>query len=494
MEAVLAIDQGSSGTKVIVLGAGFEVLARTFRPVTTSCPREGWVEFSPDDVWSSVCESVETSVAALPRGTKIVAAGIANQRESAIAWERKTLTSVGPGISWQCRRGIEYCRSAAKIVGLDRFHRLTGLHLDTSVSAPKFAWLVENAGREVDVAVGTVESWLSSRFLGGGHRCEIGNASRTGLLDIETSSWSPELLGAFGVDEHRLGTLVQTVGDFGSCRGLAAIEDVPLTALCGDSHAALYTQYVHKPTAVKATYGTGSSILGVENKSLEVGSSEVRQVAAPDEYLARSIVWSFGRPTIGREGNVLSSGASLQWMARLLGARTVDELEMLAKGAKEDAVPIIVPALVGLGAPWHAPTALASVEGVSLRSGQAEFARAAFEAVAHLVADVADLLLPARSHRELFVDGGASRSEFLLQLQADLLGAVVVRAKEQERSALGAGYLAGLQVGMWSHTDLSSSGEQVRKFEPRMSAEEREERRTRWRAAVQRCLQRQEAC
>ncbi|HTW99453.1 MAG TPA: FGGY-family carbohydrate kinase, partial [Acidimicrobiales bacterium] len=347
---------------------------------------------------------------------------------------------------------------------------------------------------------------------------DAGNASRTQLLDLATLDWSPELLAAFAVPREVLPIAGRSAGLLGECRAPAALRGAALAALCGDSHAALYSHHLSEgPSAsaslVKATYGTGSSVVAAARPP--------RAGEASAGALCWSVVWRLDDVSFGLEGNVAAAGAALEWGVGLLGCDDFATFEALAAAAGPSPV-VAVPALAGLGPPWLAPAAQGVLEGLTLRSGAGEVAFAVFEGVAHQVADVVELLgaeggspratrgapppdaLPsplAGGHLSplagtggqragtgrLHADGGLSRSELLMQLQADLLGIELCCAARHEASALGAAYLAGIAVGLWREGDLAGRLPEARRFEPRLSERDREARRERWREAAGRC-------
>lgn len=483
MDVILAIDQGSSSTKVLALDQSRRVVASSSAALSTRRPCGGWVEFDVRELWRSVEDAIAQCVAGLPQEARIAAAAISNQRESAIAWNARNGEPIGEGISWQCHRGDEHCDAARHVVGSARYEEITGLHLSTSVSAPKFAWLLARHGAD-QVCVGTVDAWLASWLTAskGPSRSEPGNGSRTGLVDLRTATWSPELLDAFKIPMSCLPELSTSIDKFGECTRPAALRGVPLLALCGDSHAALFSHIVREPAAVKATYGTGSSVVGMAE--LDVPGWGTRLDA-----LSRSILWSLASPIYGDEGNVLSAGAFLHWVAALLGLGGIAQLERAAASASNAAEEVmVVPALGGLGAPWHSADARTMLNGAGEATGPGEVALAAFRGVAHLVADIAEPLFAHRSAgARLLADGGASRSDFFMQVQADVLGTRVVRPKEGRRSALGAAYMAGLGAGLWGLDDLDDDHEPLDVFEPKISEDRRASERQRWRVAAARC-------
>lgn len=491
MALVLAIDQGSSSTKVVVVDAALRVLARGRSPVGVTFPRAGWVEFDPEQLWRSTQLAVAEALSQLRGAAEIAAVGISNQRESVVLWDRGTGTPLGPGVSWRCQRGAEHCEAVGRSLGADVARSVTGLPLDTAYSAPKLAWLLDHADRSAGAAAGTVDAWLTWKLTGGAvHACDAGNASRTALLDLATGRWSSVLLDAYRIPAGILPEVVPTSGALGTCTALPGLEGVPLCALAADSHAALFTHYLGNPSAMKASYGTGSSVVtrqpGQPEPGDAPGADGRRRV---DPSLAHSILWKISEPQLGVEGNVLATGSSLDWMSTILGLESFAQLERLASETGTSKCVSVVPALTGLGAPWLEPRARAVIDGLSLTSCPGNLAYGAFEGVAHLVADVVEAIAAEVGFVPpiLWADGGVSRSALLMQLQADLLGLPVHRSGEQEASATGAAALAGLGAGLWAFEELSRSVPPSQVFEPTIAPDERAERRGRWRAALLRC-------
>jgi glycerol kinase len=310
---------------------------------------------------------------------------------------------------------------------------------------------------------------------------DMGNASRTQLFDLSAQNWSPRLLSAFGIPAEILPTVVASSAPLGDCSGLSGCEGAQLASLVGDSHAALFTHFVADPGALKATYGTGTSVL--------VAASSERPPSNP-AGIACSIVWCLDVPRYGLEGNILATGSALDWMTALLGCHDSAALEELAQAANPDSEVSLVPALNGLGAPYWQSGARALISGMTSDSGRAELAHATYEAIAHEVCDVVDamrdgLQLPPDL---LHADGGASRSRLLMQIQADLLGLPVVRSDHAAASARGAAYLAGLAVGFWSIGELGQMEASGEIFTPGEHLSTTMLRRRRWRAAVRQCL------
>jgi glycerol kinase len=451
---VLAVDQGTSSTKAVLVTAAGGVLARGSAPVAQSFPAPGWVEQDPVEIWTSVQSAVAACLeAAGPEAAAAVAAvGFSNQRESVVLWDRRTGEAVAPLVSWQDRRTAE---KAARLVDAghgDLVFELTGLPLDPMFSAAKMSWLLDehdpdrSRARAGELCLGTVDAWLLSRF-GGEAVIEIGNASRTQLLSLATGTWDEKLLEIFGIPAAALPRVVTSTGPFPASRDLAPLPDGrPVTAVLGDSHAALFAHAGWRPGVVKASYGTGSSVM-----TLATGRT------GRESGVCSTVAWQTGdpAPALALEANVLATGRTLTWLAEVFGTG-VDTLLAEAAATGSGGV-TLVPAFGGLGAPWWDASAVPVLAGFTLGTGRAAIARAGLESVAFQVADVvaamADAGVPVRA---LYADGGLSRNDTVLQLQADVCGVPVHRAAEADLSALGAAHLAGVAAGLWTLAELDA--------------------------------------
>jgi glycerol kinase len=475
---VLAIDQGTSATKAALVNHAGDVVARAAADLPVHHPHRGWVEQSPAEIWGSL----ETAARACLRGTdpgRLAGIGLSTQRESLLLWDRRTGETLSPLISWQDQRTAEMCREysgAAAVVRQD-----SGLPLDPMFSATKARWLLDHfdpdrtRASRGDLCLGTVDAWIVHR-LTGEHRIEVGNASRTQLMDIRTGRWSPRLLDLFGVPPLALPEIVGSTGPFGRSRGGGAIlAGVPVLAVMGDSHAALFGHAGWRTGLVKATYGTGSSVMAVSDTPSDPGSG-----------LCETVAWQVGaQPVHAVEGNIRSSGATLAWLARLTSA-TPDRLAAIGAGARADGVHL-VPGFNGLGAPWWDPEATGLLTGLTLGTSLENVARAALESVAF---QVNDLLIAIREatggSAVLSVDGGGAANSMLMQLQADISGIPVLRPSTADLSALGAAHLAGLAAGLWTAEDLDERPRSRDEFTPTSSPRWRVGEVAAWHAAVRR--------
>ncbi|WP_188037676.1 FGGY family carbohydrate kinase, partial [Actinotalea sp. JY-7885] len=437
MDTILTIDQGTTSTKALLVDAASgAVLGRGTAPVAIAYPRPGWVEQDAEDLWGSVQVAARRCLAAAAR--PVTALAISNQRESVVAWRASSGDPLGPVLGWQDSRTAAWC---AKVTATERVWARTGLPLDAMYSAPKMRWLLQYA-RDLgvpagDVRVGTVDSWLVHR-LTGEHLVEAGNASRTLLLDLDRLEWDEEMLALFGLPDVVLPRVQASSGGFGTVRGGAlGLDGVPVLAVLADSHAALYHHGQAGPGTAKATYGTGSSVMLPTD-------GRVRGTRGATSTLA----WLDGAPQYASEGNILTSGAALDWVARLLGTPPDvpggQALTELAATEPDSGGVVVVPAFTGLGAPHWDRDAVGTLTGVTGGTTRGHVARAALEAVAHQVCDVVEAVLRDGSADPgaIVADGGATASPLLMQTQADLLGRPVVVSAAPEASALGAADLA----------------------------------------------------
>lgn len=446
---VLAIDQGTTNTKaLLVQPATGSVISSASRSVRIAYPAPGWVEQDARDLWDGTREALAECLAGA-RGGMPLAIAISNQRESVVAWHRRTGDPVGPVLGWQDARTAEWCAVLADEPGVaTRIQELTGLSLHPMFSAPKVRWLLDNARAggvdPKDVLVGTVDAWLIWQ-LTGEHLTEAGNASRTLLFNLRTLSWDAELMDLFGIPTSCLPEIRASDAGFGRTVGHEGVPSgMPVAAILADSHAAMYHHASAQPGSSKATYGTGSSVM----TPCEAPDS------APDG-VATTLAWLLADvPTYAREGNIIASGSALDWMARTLGAPEGVPggafLTDLALTVPDAAGVTFVPAFAGLGAPYWDRSATGLLTGVTAGATPAHLARAALEAVVNQVADVVEAIESdgRASVSVLHADGGASASVPLMRMQADVLGRPVHIASEPEASAWGAALLAARALGL----------------------------------------------
>jgi glycerol kinase len=485
---ILAIDQGTTNTKVLLIDAQGIVIAQAARPLTQRYPHPAWVEQDADAIWRSVREAVDECLAAVA-DPQPAAVAITNQRESVTIWDRASGRPLGPVVVWQCRRTAGFCAELRER-GLTLFlAQRTGLAVDPLFSASKMRWLLDSLpdgqrrAERGELCLGTIDSWVLWNLTGGAlHACDLTNASRTQLLDIHTLRWGDELLDLFGVPQAALPELRPSSADFGVTTAMGRLPaGIPIASLIGDSHAALFGQAGFVPGTVKATYGTGSSLM-----------TPTPAPALSQHGLSTTIAWALDREraTYALEGNIPVTGAAVQWLGAFLGlANPAEAVAELAERVDDSGGLYLVPAFVGLGAPYWNDAARGLISGLTQGSTAAHLARATIEAIAYQVRDVFDVMQAEAGMdlKVLLADGGASRNDMLMRFQADIIGRPILRSASADASALGAAYLAGLAVGIWRTLDEISQLPRPReRFEPRLSAQERTARYAGWQTAVDR--------
>ncbi|MCW6530474.1 FGGY family carbohydrate kinase [Sphingomonas sp. MMSM20] len=479
--AILAIDQGTTNTKALLVSPDGAIRARASRPMTLTHPQPGWSEQSADAIWASVAAAVDELVTGAP-DTTIAAVAISNQRETIVLWDAATGRPLAPAISWQCRRSSDRCavlRAAGhEAMVLER----TGLGLDPLFPAAKLAWLLDaipgarDRAAAGELRAGTVDSWLLWNLTGGTvHATDHGNAARTQLLNLRTLEWDATLLALFGVPRTLLPDLRASDSLFGTvAAGRTALPaGIPIHAVMGDSHAALFGHGIREPGAAKVTIGTGSSIMALTGGPVQSANG-----------LSSTIAWSRGdRAHYALEGNIAVSGHTAAFVARLLGMADEAALSALAETVDDSGGVVVVPALAGLGAPHWQDRARGLIAGMTLGTTPAHIARAAFEAIALQIVDLcrameADLgiTMPAIS-----VDGGATRNAFLLQLLADLLDRAVERRADPELSALGAARMAAEALGLPARP---AAADNLELFVPAMRDDRRQAIHRQWTASI----------
>lgn len=477
---IVAIDQGTSSTKVLVVDATGTVVSSAVIPVGQAHPQPGWVEQDAEEIVQSVLTGIREATTGF--GERIAGIGLSSQRESALAWDRATGQALGPVLGWQDRRTGPRAAELTLAGHGELVREITGLPIDPMFSALKLGWLLDQVDPDRtrstagEICVGTVDSWLLFR-LTGEHRIEAGNASRTQLLNLATVDWDERLLHLFGVPRAALPLVHASSAPSAAVRGVATLPaGTRVLAVMGDSHSALYAHGVRRPGTVKVTYGTGSSVMGL----IETGSND----AATAGGLVRTIAWQTDAVAYAFEGNILSTGSTMVWLAGLLG-RTPGELFDLAETAAADHGIDLVPAFSGLGAPWWDETARALIVGLDLGTGAGELARAGAESIPLQIEDVLAVADAGAARIDrIMVDGGPAGNDWLMQLQADLSQRDVVRPADAALSALGVAYLAGSQAGLWTDTGVLALPRQSRTFTPTLDPDHARRRRQRWLAAV----------
>ncbi|UGQ10003.1 glycerol kinase GlpK [Yinghuangia sp. ASG 101] len=481
---VLAIDAGTTGVTALLVAGDGRVVARGYQEFQQHFPEPGRVEHQPEEIWQAVLHACREALARTSE--RPTAVGITNQRETAVLWHRRTLSSPCRAIVWQDRRSAAVCARLAEAGHEPRVAELTGLRLDPYFTATKLAWLAEHAKdtwREVEaghVAVGTIDAYLIARMTAGReHVTDASNASRTLLFDIVRGAWSPELCGLFGVPEEALPRVVPSYGEVARTDPSVFLGlDLPIAGIAGDQQAALFGQACHAPGDVKCTYGTGSFVL------INTGAQPVRSSAG----LLTTVAWKApdGSLVYALEGAIFVTGAAVQWLRDGLGViGAAAETEAIARTVPDSGGVVFVPALTGLGAPHWDPTARGTILGITRGTARAHVVRATLEAIAYEVRDVVDVMASDASLdlRTLKVDGGASENNLLCRLQADQLGVAVERPTVSDTTALGAAFLAGLGTGVWSSTEqLAATWRLDARFEP---GDRDDAGYDRWRLAVE---------
>jgi len=481
---IVGIDQGTTGTTVLVLDQRLAVLGRGYCEIPQSYPQPGQVEHDPEAIWQSVLTAF-AQAHAQAGAVEIAAIGITNQRETTLLWERATGRPVAPAIVWQDRRTAEMC-DRLRAEGLEELVRQrTGLRIDPYFSASKIAWLLDNTpdlrrrAEAGEIAFGTVDSFLLWRLSGGqDHLTDVSNASRTLLLDIESLQWSPEMCRIFGVPVGMLPEAGPTSGRLAATRAVGEIPDgISLAAAAGDQQAALFGQQCLRPGDAKCTFGTGSFLL------MNVGRRPVRS----RHRLLGTVAWQTAAgTTYALEGSAFVSGALIQWLRDGIGIiKQASDSEALAASVPDDGGVTIVPALAGLGAPHWRAEARGAILGLTRGTRAAHIARAALQAMALQNVDLVRAMEQDAGHSltGLRVDGGATANSLLMQIQADLLGVDIVRPAQVELTALGAARLAAEGVGF----DIDAGGAtdaDATVFHPRMPASQRDRILSRWQDAI----------
>lgn len=489
---VLAIDQSTQGTKALLFDAEGRVAGKVSRPHEQYVDERGWVEHDPEEIVTNVlaCARDVCKRAGVLAG-EVRAVGISNQRETCLAWDRVRREPLHRAIVWQCGRARGICD---RLVACDpeasrRVQELSGMALSPYFSAAKLAWLLEEvpgvraAAEAGTLALGTMDSWLVFKLCEGNpHVTEPSNACRTQLLDIRTGTWSDELCELFGVPRDALAKVMPSDSVFGrTTMGGLFPEPVPVCGVLGDSQAALAAQGCLAPGDVKATYGTGSSVMMQTGERLYESANG----------LVSSIAWDFsGQRSYVLEGNLNYTGAVISWLRD--GMRLIEspaEVEGLIAEANPEDRAYFVPAFTGLGAPWWDAEATGLLTGVTRTTGRAEMVKACAECIPYQVADVLDALRAdtGLAVRELRADGGVTANRYLMQFQADMADADVVVSDLQELSAAGAAFVAGRAAGVWEE-NVIYEGLRRTIFSPSIDPSVREERRTGWRSAIRRAM------
>jgi glycerol kinase len=482
---VIAIDAGTTGVRSRAVFVDGRPAVAAYREFAQHFPSPGWVEHDANEIWNVAATTLREVIKEVGRAN-VAAIGITNQRETVLAWNRSTGEPYGTAIVWQDRRTASRCDELVAAGHLPLIRERTGLVLDPYFSGTKAAWLLEHRDIPVDddLAIGTIDSWLVWNLTGGRRFVtDATNASRTMLCDIRSCSWDPELCELFGVPITALPEIVPSSGRIGTTSSDCGVpEGIAISGIAGDQQAALFGQACVTPGMAKNTYGTGSFVL------LNVGET----CPPPTEGMLTTVAWTLadGTTHYALEGSIFVTGAAVQWLRD--GLQIIDdaaETGPLAESVDDTGGVYVVPAFTGLGSPWWDPYARGTIVGITRGTGRAEIARAVVEAMAYQTRDVVDAMTAASATPlvELRVDGGASAMDVLCQFQADQLGVTVQRPLDQETTALGAAYLAGLAEGVWASVD--EVGEQWgldAEFTPQADRTVADELHGQWLRAVER--------
>jgi glycerol kinase len=487
-KAILAIDQGTTSTRAMLFDRRGGVVARAQAELRQHFPAEGWVEHDPEDIWRDTLQVCREALAKAHLEAKDLAAiGITNQRETTVVWERATGKPIHRAIVWQDRRTADTCRKL-EAVHSPMVAAKTGLVIDAYFSASKIAWILDHVpgararAEAGDLAFGTIDCFLLWRLTSGkSHRTDATNAARTLLYDIRAQRWDDELLGLFEVPRAMLPEVLDNAADFGTADAALFGAAVPIAGMAGDQQAATVGQVCFEPGQIKSTYGTGCFAL--LNTGAEFIPSKNR--------LLTTIAYRLGgKPTYALEGSIFAAGSTIQWLRDGLKLiRSAGETEALARGGAVSGSVYLVPAFTGLGAPYWDPFARGAILGLTRDTGIADIVRAGLEAVCYQTGDLMGAMADdfGRAPTTLRVDGGMTVNDWVMQRLADLLGVPVERPVVTETTALGAAFLAGLQVGVFPSLDaLAGIWARDRRFDPAMSGEERDRRRKGWTDAVRR--------
>lgn len=490
MRYLLALDQGTTSSRAILFDREGTIVAVANREIARHFPRPGWVEQDPVEIWKSqlqVAEQVVNDVGADLR--EIAGIGIANQRETTLLWDRASGTPLHPAIVWQDRRTADVCARLRAAGHADRVRAHTGLVIDPYFSGTKLAWLLDSVqgararAERGELAFGTVDSWLLWNLTGGAvHATDASNASRTLLANLRTGDWDLAMLALFGIPTRVLPKIRNSSGSFGTVRCGSVLDGLPILAMAGDQHAALFGQACLEPGMAKGTYGTGCFLL------MNVGAEPVDS----RHQLLSTVAWQIdGHRTYALEGSVFIGGAVVQWLRDQLGMiADASEIEALAAEAPDSGGVYFVPAFAGLGAPHWDASARGLLIGLTGGSGRPQIARAALEAIAFQCGDVLETMRAEAPFplSEFRVDGGAVENDLLMQFQADVMQVAVLRPEVAETTAFGAAGLAGLAAKFWtSQEEFAQQWVLNRRFEPRIDGPAADRLLAGWRRALERC-------
>jgi glycerol kinase len=489
MKYILALDQGTTSSRAVLISRQGNIHATAQKEFKQIFPHPGWVEHDPQEIWSSQASCI-TEVLAKGQISpdQIAGIGITNQRETTIVWDRQTGKPLGNAIVWQDRRTTKICQDLKEFEPL--FQQKTGLLLDPYFSGTKLFWILKNTpgafekAKKGELAFGTVDAWLLWKLTGGtSHMTDVSNASRTLLFNIHTLKWDEDLLKILNIPKGILPEVKCSSDIFGKTNTPILTGSIPISGIAGDQQAALFGQACFSKGMVKTTYGTGCFLL------MNTGSQPV----VSKNNLLTTIAYQIKTEVVyALEGSVFIGGAVVQWLRDNLGLiKKSSDIEKLAASVPDSGDVFFVPAFTGLGAPYWDPYARGAIVGLSRGTTAGHIARSALDSIAYQVMDVlkameADAGVPIA---EIRVDGGAVANNLLMQFQADLVHAPVIRPKITELTALGAAFLAGIAVGFWKNKEeAAASWQEDRKFEPTMQKNQVKILQQKWAKAVK-CAQ-----
>ncbi len=487
MKYILAIDQGTTGSRACVYDRSGKIAASSYMEFSQHFPKPGWVEHDPAEIWNSVRSSIDKALLKIP-AREICAIGITNQRETTVVWDRFTGKPVYPAIVWQCRRTASRCEMLNKMPGMKKFvSKRTGLPIDAYFSATKIEWILRNvpgASRKAAqgrLVFGTTDTWILWNLTAGAvHATDYTNASRTMLFNINDLEWDSSILDKFDIPASVLPSVKRSSGLFGFTAVTGRLPaGIPISGIAGDQQAALFGQACFSPGTVKNTYGTGAFMLMNIGKKIVFSENGLITTIAcgPD-----------GGVFYALEGSIFIAGAAVQWLRDGLKIiKKASESQRTAESAGDNAGVYFVPALAGLGAPYWNAKARGTITGLTRGTTGAHIVRAALESICYQTKDVLDCMESDSGLKisELKVDGGAAKNDFLLQFQADILGVKVVRPRIIESTSLGAAYLAGLAVGFWKDPhEIAKCWKKDRAFKPKMKKNSASNLYAVWKKAV----------
>ena len=491
-EFILAIDQGTTGTRAAIVSDTGNLIATSYKEISQKYPMEGWVEQNPEEILKSVLHTTHKVVQDMNISfSDIRSIGITNQRETTVLWDKSTGETFGNAIVWQCNRSQEICDSIIQTGVEDRIRKITGLPLDPYFSASKISWIIDNypntreSIRNETLMFGTMDTWLIWKLTNGKvHITDTTNASRTLLFDINTLDWSDELLDIFDVPKFILPEVVPSSGDL----AITSPEyfdgnKIPINAIVGDQQASLFGQFCWSFGDVKVTYGTGAFIL-VNTSKINIPSKN---------GLITTIAWNInGSVEYALEGSIFSAGSAITWLRDKLNLiQTSSDMDLLADRVQDNGGVYFVPAFNGLGAPHWNPYARASLHGMTIENTKSHIVRAVLESIAFQTNDIIQMIESDLNTKilKIVADGGVSKSDILLQFQSDITDINVHRTETLESTALGAAYLAGLAVKFWeSSEELKARKKTSEIFNPNISDANRNDLQVNWEKAISRSM------